>query len=243
VNSLFNASWFAGDGSHIAIVVAHQDDEVFLSSVLGHAPYALIVHVTDGAPEDTTAWKGATRSEYAAMRAQEADHALDSVGHIGSRVQLGVTDAKAIYHVQRIAVDLSALFTEHRTGVVVTHAYEGGHPDHDAVAMAVHTAARASKIVEAPFYRREGDEEVWQKFIPVEGCDEWHVELTDVERVSKADMIAAHKSQQFAIEKMARDVERFRLAPIYNFRLPPNDGNLLWIYEWAGIGTGHWDKY
>src|SRR6185437_9724842 len=42
---------------------------------------------------------------------------------------------------------------------VFTHAYEGGHPDHDAVAFAVHAACRLSDIppaiVEMPYYHRQ----------------------------------------------------------------------------------------
>jgi LmbE family N-acetylglucosaminyl deacetylase len=200
------------------------------------------VHVTDGAPEDPGSWQGDTRSDYAAVRADEAELSLNSIGHLGRRVSLGVTDAKAIYHVRSIAVALSALFREHRTTLVVTHAYEGGHPDHDAVAMAVHTTGAVKKIVEAPYYRKEDDQEVWQKFIPVEGCDEWHVALTGAERERKAQMIAAHKSQKYAIEKMSRDFERFRLAPIYDFQYPPNGGNFLHIYAWAGIDKSRWSQ-
>ena len=43
--------------------------------------------------------------------------------------------------------------------VVLTHAYEGGHPDHDAVAFAVHRAARrtSAAVVEMPFYHAGPD--------------------------------------------------------------------------------------
>jgi N-acetylglucosamine malate deacetylase 2 len=53
---------------------------------------------------------------------------------------------------------LRDLLEQHRPEVIVTHSYEGGHPDHDACAFAVHHALELTRaqpvpvIVEASFY-------------------------------------------------------------------------------------------
>jgi len=39
------------------------------------------------------------------------------------------------------------LLLQEKPGAVIAHAYEGGHPDHDAAAIAVHYACR---LIEAP---------------------------------------------------------------------------------------------
>jgi LmbE family N-acetylglucosaminyl deacetylase len=41
-----------------------------------------------------------------------------------------------------VARRLADLFARKGTGIVLTHAYEGGHPDHDAAAFAVHAAGK-----------------------------------------------------------------------------------------------------
>ncbi len=57
-----------------------------------------------------------------------------------------------------------------RADAVLTHAYEGGHPDHDAVAFAAHAAARRAgrPVFEMPFYHAAPEGWARQVFLPVQ---------------------------------------------------------------------------
>src|SRR4029077_3455583 len=62
-------------------------------------------------------------------------------------------DQQAAFRLAELARRLAALFAERGIAVVLTHACEGGHPDHDAVAFAVHGAARlfsSGRLAAAP---------------------------------------------------------------------------------------------
>ena len=76
----------------------------------------------------------------------------------GARQGYGVRDQEAVVAldalIERLTADLAG------AAVVVTHPYEGGHPDHDAAALAVRRAADRSgtAVVEfACYHKREGD--------------------------------------------------------------------------------------
>jgi N-acetylglucosamine malate deacetylase 2 len=228
-------------GSQVALVVAHSDDETFMAEILMRFPEALVMHVTDSAPDDRNEWKDLpTREAYARLRAQELERALDAVGHRGQRVALGVKDATAIHEVRNIRLRMRYYFACGDTKVVFTHTYEGGHPDHDAVAAAVHGQPTEPMIFEAPYYRMEGAAQVWQKFIPDSSTAELTVQLSREGRKRKDRMLRAHRSQSRALQHVIDGIEFYRRAPAYDFTRPPNGGNLAQNYARAGIAADSW---
>jgi LmbE family N-acetylglucosaminyl deacetylase len=121
----------------VAIVVAHPDDETIgLGAQLARFRDLLLVHVTDGAPRSRR-----DAADYAATRRRELDAMLGCVGIPRDRaVSLGVADQAASFHVVEIARRVADLLAKFRPAIALTHAYEGGHPDHDATCFAVHAA-------------------------------------------------------------------------------------------------------
>src|SRR4051812_38287342 len=118
------------------IVAAHPDDEVIgMGAQLPHLGEAVFVHITDGAPRDMMdarqhgfdSWE-----EYAAQRRNELLEALrvagipDNCSH-----HLGIADQEASINLSLITLKLYELLRELRPQYVITHPYEGGHPDHD----------------------------------------------------------------------------------------------------------------
>jgi LmbE family N-acetylglucosaminyl deacetylase len=121
----------------VAIVVAHPDDETIgVGAQLARFRDLLLVRVTDGAPRSR-----ADAAAYAAKRRRELEAMLASAGiPRGRAVSLGVADQAASFHLAEIARRVADLFAMFRPEIVLTHAYEGGHPDHDATCFAVHAA-------------------------------------------------------------------------------------------------------
>ncbi len=230
-------------------VVAHPDDEVLGCGVLlARRPDIQLVHVTSGAPADgadATRLGFGSPAAYAWARRGELEAALALAGiGPGAPVSLDIPDQAASLHLAALARRLSPLIEG--ADVVLTHAYEGGHPDHDATAWAVHAAARrlgaaAPVLVEMPFYRASPDGWLRQEFCPEPGAGPEVVLVpTAAERALKTRMVAAHASQASVLADFPVGVERFRLAPPYRFDRPPNGGLALYHrYPW-GTTSATW---
>jgi N-acetylglucosamine malate deacetylase 2 len=234
----------------VLIVVAHPDDETIgCGALLRRLPHALVVLVTDGAPHrmaDAHRLGFPIREAYAAARSAEVASALAIAGVPARRMtSFGVPDQGAAFALETLVQRLETLLPN--APVVLTHAFEGGHPDHDAVSFAVHMAcARIGRaghgpdIVEMPFYRASGNEWALQNFIPVDGAAEVCIDLCRDEQRVKSRMIAAHVSQRDLLGRFRLDRECFRIAPDYDFQRLPNGGSLLYErYDW-GLNGQTW---
>jgi LmbE family N-acetylglucosaminyl deacetylase len=241
------------DRRKLLLVVAHPDDDVLGAGVLlARLPWARIVYVTDGAPRDgrdARRYGFATPHDYAAARRREALAALalaDIPPH--QTVWLDVADQEATFALERIVGLLRELIAATGPDMLLTHPYEGGHPDHDAVAFAVRAAVTllegdAKKNAPAPLlaefsgYHATSDGGRETSFLVHPGFPEALFRLSDDERRLKSRMLELHTSQAAVLADFPRNRELFRLAPAYDFSRPPHPGPLL--YERAGSG-GEW---
>jgi LmbE family N-acetylglucosaminyl deacetylase len=234
----------------VAVVVAHSDDETIgIGAQLPRLRGVTIVHVTDGAPRsmtDALAHGFATAEQYAAARRRELEAAMRLAGvPPDALVALGVPDQDASARLAEVARRLADLIAGRGFDVVVTHAYEGGHPDHDACAFAVHAAAalvaregRPPGIVEMPLYSAGPDGRTAQRFLPLPGAPEVTIPLSEEERRLKRRMYDAHETQRAVLEMFSWDTERFRAAPPYDFTALPNGGRLLYEqHDWGMTGA------
>jgi LmbE family N-acetylglucosaminyl deacetylase len=190
---------------------------------------------------DARAYGFATAEAYADARTSELHSALLMAGVPGNRVtQLGIPDQQAIRNLGAIAGQLHRLFNRDNICLVLTHVYEGGHPDHDATAFCVHQAAQLSSgqiaIIEMPYYRANGTGAVQQSFAP-DGTAPTVIPLSEQERCRKRQMIAAYKTQANVLAGFSVETEQFRVAPDYDFRQMPNGGRILYEREnWGATG-------
>ncbi len=238
-------------GERIALIVAHPDDETLgLGAQMARMPGLTIAHATDGAPRDLgdAARRGfASADAYAAARREELEAAVALAGiPADALLGLGFADQDACNNLVPLALTLAEFIAERRFEVILTHAYEGGHPDHDAIAFAVSEAVRllaarsrteAPLVVEMPYYRLGPEGLIAQSFPPDPAAPELALWLTPAERAMKRRMYDAHASQAEVLAGFPIACERFRVAPRHDFDALPNGGLLNYErFEWGLTG-------
>lgn len=246
----------SGRAPRCLVVLAHPDVETIgLGARIGRLDPIEVIHVTDGAPRDSrfmpAELAGLGRERYTAIRREEVTRAL-AMAHVpASRLRcLGAVAQEAIEEAPSLARKLVELFARTRPEVVITHPYEGGHPDHDAAALAVHSAAvlarwngvSAPLIFEAASYNAARGHLVTGEFIPYPGVPEIALRLSDEEASRKRAMLDCFSSQKETLAPFGAEVERFRPAPTYDFRRPPHEGTLHYEHLGFPIDGARWRK-
>ena len=228
--------------TRVALVVAHPDDETLAAGgSLRLMPDLLLVHVTDGAPQrlDDAARNGfRSPADYARARADELTLALALSAADPVRETLGIPDQEAVEYLDEITHRLRALFAAHRIDHALTHAYEGGHPDHDAVAFAVH-AIGLPTVEFAGYHADDGGRMVTQQFLPDPRRKITSVTLPPSDLSRKRAMLGCFHSQSGMLDHFDPAIERFREAPAYDFSRPPHPGELLYE-QWGWMDGTAW---
>lgn len=224
----------------VLLVAAHPDDETIGAGALLSrlSSHCVLVHTTDGAPLDVSLFcplSDPRRLAYARRRRRELVRALALAGIRPSQLRcLGLIDQTTPFHLISLARRLAKIMARHLPTLVLTHPYEGGHPDHDATAFGVHKAVallqragrEAPVILEMTSYHSRDGTLVTGEFLPAEGTREERVALSSEERQRKRQMFDSFVSQRAVLSSFSLEEEAFRVAPRYDFTLPPHPGPL-----------------
>jgi N-acetylglucosamine malate deacetylase 2 len=253
-------------GMHVLLLAAHPDDEMLGAGGQFPAMRRLsLVHLTDGAPSHREAWRRGCRSRraYARTRRREAIAAASCGNSPFEHFDLGCRDLRAALEMARPTSRLARIIRERVPDLVLTHPYEGGHPDHDAAAFVALWACRLAGDVplwemasyHAASAHREGAAAATGRIggIPVVSgrfldapdgsAPPIAVRLSGTAYAAKRLMIDCFGSQRRELEELGADLstERFRPAPAYDFNRPPHDGALLYeMQAWARIEGARW---
>lgn len=229
----------------VLVVAAHPDDEILgLGAHLRSFREVQILHVTDGAPRSIP-----QREAYAATRRRELECALALAGVSPNQATcLGAVDQESSFAL----VTLSRMVAERLPGVglVFTHPYEGGHPDHDAAAFIVAAATRlyerrglrAPGVFEFTSYHNGNPSgPAWMKtgeFLPEPAVHPVTLTLSTETQARKRQMLECFASQMEVVNLFPVTEERIRRAPRYDFTLPPHPGRLFYEdQDWGVTGT------
>jgi LmbE family N-acetylglucosaminyl deacetylase len=181
---------------------------------------------------------------YRDARAAELRSALRAGGIEQPQLHpLGIPDQQASLRLCEITCRLAALLAELAPEAILTHPYEGGHPDHDACAFAVHYAvalqakdkAPTPVIFEGAFYHASPHGIETSTFMPAPGAPaERTLTLDPDERARKRTILDCFTSQRETLKLFPLEQERFRLAPRYDFTQAPHANGFLYDrYSWG----------
>src|SRR5262249_9517628 len=146
-----------------------------------------------------------SREDYALLRCAELEQALSLAEIQPERAaMLGGVDQEVALEIPSLTAALVSALEATWPSVILTHSYEGGHPDHDATALIVHAAAEIVRrkagldplIIEMTSYHAGASGMVTGEFLGAGGGAVFTFTLSAEERRRKERMMACFRSQQ-----------------------------------------------
>jgi LmbE family N-acetylglucosaminyl deacetylase len=203
----------------VLLLVAHPDDETIgCSGLLQRAKSALVVFAVDGAPPHYGfERKYGSLRQYSDTRFLEASQALRALPHCSFRRlvrQNGAyfVDQHLFEQLPEALTSLNQFVRRFSPDFIVTHAYEGGHIDHDACHVLAEHIARALSLMlmEFPSYwKAEDGRDIFQEFRNSRN-DDVILKLSEQEIEVKRQMLASYRTQQGLTSVFQIHTERFR---------------------------------
>ena len=209
-----------------------------------------VLHVTTGAPAppDTSDEHGFKNiSAYAEARKNESLAAL-SVANVPNEhvVDLNIPDHAASLCLPKLARRIAGFLQQSKTDIVVTHPFEGGHPDHDATAFATHAALRLMKdaglkppvVFEMALHPSPDFRTKVPEFLPGPEGEITTLLLDERARELKRRMFDCFETQREELRASPVGPERFRKTLEYDFTELPNGCTPYYeTFDWAMTGS------
>lgn len=233
------ASDDTADRPRVLLLAAHPHDEFAIAATLrAHARAGDEVWAAFLAHDD--------RPEIDVLRRHEAERAAVGIGIPPDHLVFAALEAVALpLQLPELVAAVRELVERIGPERVYCPAFEGGHPDHDAVSFAAYEAAILGVGVECyeyPIYRKAESRRMWP-MIPrfarlLPGTGEPHVRHLDRrEQRFKHSLWKVYQSQRPVFDLLLRfsgDETRFfseeetRPLPMRSYETPPHEGPLLY---------------
>ena len=233
--------------TRVLIIVAHPDDEIVGAGItITSLPCVSIVHDINGIPTDSeyATWAGfATLKDYAKVRRQEVRKAREMIGISDECVyKLWFIDQQLSLELTSLTKALLHLILEICPDIIITHANEGEHPDHDAVSFASHNALKLMerckrplpKLIEMTGYFSRYQQRVVNDFAQVISIFLTFILSLEVSSL-KRKLYDYFESQRNLLNTVHVECERFRLTLQYDFGKLPDVPEIL--YEQYKLNT------
>lgn len=250
-SDLFGTRELARD-THCAVIVAHPDDEVIgAGGLISRLNNVTVLHITDGVPGNGYVIEAgfSKRSEYAQARRTECRKALALANvdpdHV---IEFGLGSRQTSLKLADLTRRVASFLRHTSPDVVLTHPYEGGHPDHDATAFATHAALRLLRIngFKPPSVfeialrpSRDGSKRVLD-FLPSAAAEITTLLLDEKARELKRQMFACFTTRPDLQREASFNRERFRRPPRYDFAAPPKGANQNYESLGAAVNVAEW---
>src|SRR3989442_6591582 len=241
-----------------SVIVAHSDDEIVgAGCLISKLANITVLHITDGTPPSKQDAQAAgferlsdyARADYARARRQECISAL-ALANVPQEkiVDFGVADQQAPHYLAALAKRITTFLQQSAPDFVLTHPYEGGHPDHDAAAFATHAATRLIRqsgikppvVFEIALHpSRDGKSKV-PEFLPNSTREITTLVLDQEARDLKCRMYDCFATQRQVLKASPIGPEKFRQPPCYDFRRPPQRGKLHYENFACGLTGEQW---
>jgi N-acetylglucosamine malate deacetylase 2 len=228
------------------ILVAHPDDEALgCGALLQRMRHPIVVFATDGAPRSDFFWKKfGSRAAYAAVRRNEAMQALALAGvkniFFLAESADSFCDQELFLNLEAAVDAVGAAVEREQPAALLTLAYEGGHPDHDACNFITSVIASRFSLPawEMPLYHRSVDgTPVHQRFVQESGAEQL-LRATEKEARVKQAMFQTYQSQFESLPPFRLEEERYQRLPATDYARPPHDGRLNYeVWGWPMTGT------
>lgn len=211
------------------LLVAHSDDEVLGCSVAMRClPRLRLVHATDGSAGDEAVATERLREAMAALRGLEVRPSM---------APCGLPDGSLVEHAGALATALTAWLPD--TVLLITHAFEGGHPDHDACALAAQIACaseaeRSGRHVarlEFAIYARSAGVIRANAFAPDAQPAPTVIKLSTEEQMRKWRALQAFAFQRHVVDRFPLKAEALRPAPDHDFTAMRRPDDLLFAFR------------
>jgi LmbE family N-acetylglucosaminyl deacetylase len=151
-----------------------------------------------------------------------------------------IVDQELFRNLPAALEDLRQIINETRPDVLLTLAYEGGHPDHDCCSFLASIMSEEFHLPawEMPLYHRTPAGELSRQQFPVPGSTEFVYNLSPAEQLKKRTMIDVYRSQQAVLKDFTVAAERFRLLRQYDYSSTPHPGVLNYeAWGWPMSGS------
>ncbi len=246
-----------------SVIVAHAGDEIFgAGCLISKLMDVTILHATDGI--------GVELKHQSDSRFQKHDDHSDRIhGECLAALALAnVPEDKVIDFslpqyglAQRLTYltrKITAFLQQSRSDIILTHPYEGGHPDHDAIAFATHSALRILNhngfkppaVFEMALYPSGKPIAKVPEFLARMDSESTTLLLDERSQKLKEEMYSCLKTQHDVVRASPANFERFRRPPRYDFTQLPQAGKLHYEHfdwainadEWLALSTHAWSQ-